>query len=403
MPPKRKTKQKVQKAPAAKKTRTNAVPKTKTVPSVAEMVPLVNLVPSTSHVAQSEQNPRDAEATAHIVSAVVEELIKRKLVAVPQASGSQDVVEENDDAQSANQMFVQGPDQNSPDPVRLALYDDQSAPDPVRLALHQGHYTQEATGLPIGIPTIASMGSYQLRPSVLVPDKTKQAIWKNEFVEMTALLPKHNMQNDVSVMVKLSANGEHDIALKPAQADQKMLNINQWLTAFHIYMDIFLETFPADLPGLLAYCSLVRDLERTHGQAARQFYDRTFRAHRQTQALPWAMMHTELYVKAMSLATTHSATAHSYASGKNNAEKHFSCNQFNKHQCIYKPCKYPHVCSYCGKKGHPRFKCYQLNRTNSTSNTYTAAPSALSDPGKSGKMRNTGQPFRYAHANTNKK
>lgn len=62
-------------------------------------------------------------------------------------------------------------------------------------------------------------------------------------------------------------------------------------------MDIYLIKHPEDEAGLLAYINLIRDLERSYGSRAFNFYDQSFRSHRQSQALPWGRMHPELWIK----------------------------------------------------------------------------------------------------------
>lgn len=62
-------------------------------------------------------------------------------------------------------------------------------------------------------------------------------------------------------------------------------------------MDIYLIKHPEDEAGLLAYINLIRDLERSYGSRAFNFYDQSFRSHKQSQALPWGRMHPELWIK----------------------------------------------------------------------------------------------------------
>ena len=246
------------------------------------------------------------------------------------------------------------------------------------------HATDAGIQQPILPPRVnapTALSSYNLHLSALVTDKLKNKIWNNEFVEFSNLNMHFTQQEEVSVQVA----GTNISINKPKE--MKQLSIGQWLTAFHTFMDVYIQRYPDDMSGLLYYCNLIRDLDRAYGVAAFHFYDRTFRAHRQSQPLPWGVMHTELWVKA----ATVNATAVVKANAPTKIGKH--CINFNKiNGCSYRNCRFLHICSHCGKK-HPKTQCYALRNFNHTS---PATPAALSGHGSVSISQNKSQtqPFR---------
>ena len=48
--------------------------------------------------------------------------------------------------------------------------------------------------------------------------------------------------------------------LEPRQLNKKVSNIQQWISAFNIFVSVYAERFPTDTPQLMEYCEAVRDL-----------------------------------------------------------------------------------------------------------------------------------------------
>ena len=207
--------------------------------------------------------------------------------------------------------------------------------------------------------------SYGLALSALVPDNIKGKIWDRKYIDMRQLYQiqtSGEIKHDFSV--NISNQGPSTmVKVQPKQAQGQDLTINQWLTAFNCYMDVYVQKFPNQMSGLLAYMNLIRDLERSCGMQAFNYYDRSFRAHRQSQDLPWGRMQTEIWNKAILFAFPKNQTQ---TSGKSNVAPAFKggnrkfCFQFNSAQgCTRQQCQFNHVCSFCFKK-HSRVNCFAL-------------------------------------------
>lgn len=150
------------------------------------------------------------------------------------------------------------------------------------------------------------------------------------------------------------------VKVQPNQQLANDLSINQWLTAFHGYMDVYLQKFPNEASGLLAYASLVRDLERSCGTQAFNIYDRSFRSHRQTQNLPWGQMHSELWNKAVLMSLSNNAATRSMTRPGFSTYNKRVCFEFTSARgCFRRQCAFNHICSFCSKR-HSRVNCFDF-------------------------------------------
>ena len=193
--------------------------------------------------------------------------------------------------------------------------------------------------------------SYDLTLGALIPEKLKNQIWDNKYVDLWHIYRVIAMgENKQDISLNISKQGTSTVVnLQQKDQQRAMLSISQWITAFHTFMDVYIMKHPEDAAGLLTYINLIRDLDRSHGTKAFNFYGRTFRSHRETQLLPWGRMHPELWIRASSLTNNQASASTAQI-----------CFHYNKPQgCSFPKCNFAHVCSYC-KKTHPRFNCFAL-------------------------------------------
>ena len=203
--------------------------------------------------------------------------------------------------------------------------------------------------------------SYDLYPSQHVSDKLKQAIWANKFVEFSALLPEQLSQPE-SVAVSVKTAGHTTIHVPNSKPAPRDLNIDQWVSAFTVFMDIYVQKFPQETRALLAYLNRIRSYARSSGQRAFNFYDRTFRQHRQSRPLRWVKSHAEIWQRMMEIAPPGSSSG--VKSGQNAPQKGRPfkgvCHMFSAGghaACTRRPCPFAHICAFC-KKNHPVSRCF---------------------------------------------
>ena len=144
------------------------------------------------------------------------------------------------------------------------------------------------SGEPQLLPTIISpISASSVEPTQLfhsaglaidlrVSAKLKGKIWDEEFIDFGSLLSNSTNGNDKYQLSFLSSNGglPASFCLEPAAMPKKILNIEAWLQAFHIFVGVYTQRYPVEAPALMKYGQTIQDL------AARglnwRFYDENF-------------------------------------------------------------------------------------------------------------------------------
>ena len=130
-----------------------------------------------------------------------------------------------------------------------------------------------------------------------VPDKVKKQIWANEYVDFALLLNSSLTQSDDHYTFKVDKGegGKPALILAPNPKRQTVQSIEQWVSAFQVFVAIYSEKAPHDTPALRKYGSVIRELA---SQGANwRFYDGNFRTIRQTQGAPWDQIHAKLWLR----------------------------------------------------------------------------------------------------------
>ena len=99
--------------------------------------------------------------------------------------------------------------------------------------------------------------------SNLVPEKVKNQIWANEFIDFS-LLVKSNISNtdcdQYTIKFETKKGGQPSVVLAPNAKRVTLRSIDQWTSAFQIYVAIYTEGAPKDIPALMKYGSVNREL-----------------------------------------------------------------------------------------------------------------------------------------------
>lgn len=192
-----------------------------------------------------------------------------------------------------------------------------------------------------------------------VNDKLKAKIWNNEYVEFNALISSQgNNRFQLSFQNLESSNGPA-ICLEPMNQSQKIVNINQWLQAFHVFVGVYTRRFPSEAPGLMKYCEIIQDL------ASRgfnwKFYDENFRFLRQSSAstLPWGSVHWEPWLRAQPSSLVSGKRSQPFTgpakAGDNQRVPHGFCFKFHRGlDCA--GCAFKHTCFHC-QRDHRASQC----------------------------------------------
>ena len=86
------------------------------------------------------------------------------------------------------------------------------------------------------------------------------------------------------------------ITLEPLQNAKRIQSIQQWASAFNIFVSVYSEKFTAETPRLMKCCEVVRDLAQEAGDWI--WYEKQFRYLRQTA--PGDRIHWALWIGASS-------------------------------------------------------------------------------------------------------
>ena len=117
--------------------------------------------------------------------------------------------------------------------------------------------------------------------------KIKKKIWNEEFVDFGSLLSNPG-QDKYQISVQNSTAGNPaSFCLEPVVRPKKIISIDVWQEAFHIFVGVYMQRNPHEAPSLMKYGQIIRDLA-IRGQNW-HFYDKNFCHLHQTQAslVPW--------------------------------------------------------------------------------------------------------------------
>jgi hypothetical protein len=90
-----------------------------------------------------------------------------------------------------------------------------------------------------------------------VPQRVKNKIWSNEFVDFRSLLPSVG-EEPLAITVKAGK-----IELNHASSNRAPLTINQWTDAFLIFASIYLQKFPTEACNFIKYAFTIREISRS--------------------------------------------------------------------------------------------------------------------------------------------
>jgi hypothetical protein len=189
-----------------------------------------------------------------------------------------------------------------------------------------------------------------------VPAPYIKRIQAGEFFDLSKLLPKNMSTNNLSEdAIILTLENSVIKANKASQPTAKITNIEQWTTAFTIYMSIMTHQYPIRAQELLQYMSLIRHAAHTHRGLGWCIYDHKFRSKAALNpSLDWSKIDQQLWL--MIFTTTSYMLAQQYPIFSNGPHYKVSsggargacCHMYNgKGHCAREACNYRHVCNKC--------------------------------------------------------
>lgn len=202
------------------------------------------------------------------------------------------------------------------------------------------------------------LGEHEHRPSEIlqiggslslrVPQKIKDLITTNKYVDFKTLLQNELEHNALKVEIELK-DGQPTLITKPS--DKREINtFEQWMEAFLIFLSI---KHPEVAP-VVQHAANVRLLSKTNG--AWKLYDENFRYWRhQNSTWPWGQINQELWAQATA------ATVYQSKSVQKGGPKGFRDQPYTKKKpcfkyhyrnefCNFRQCTFNHLCPTCAGK-----------------------------------------------------
>lgn len=218
-----------------------------------------------------------------------------------------------------------------------------------------------------------------------VRQNVKEKIWAQEYVELSLCLPRSSFgTEEYALSVNKQAGGSATLSFAPTEKPRQIESFEQWQRAFEIFSAVILSNpmRSSEAAGLLKYGQTIRELYQCN--ANWRGYDDSFRVLKRQQSWAWGEIPAELWMKAMSRATSHGSftqdkrpfLGHKKGGDRSNRKTH--CFKYNKGESHdEKSCTYPHICRYCYKPGHNGSNCWQKwgkPTTNIASSTNQTGP-----------------------------
>ena len=131
-----------------------------------------------------------------------------------------------------------------------------------------------------------------------VSDRLKARIWANEYIDFMSLLTVSPEETKYRLSVA-NDNDNPSLCFEHVKTKRKNLTIDQWLTAFNVFVAVYTVKAPNSISSLMKYCEVVRDIAAKQGNC--RYYDEQFRFLRQSkpERYPWDNVAWELWHQAL--------------------------------------------------------------------------------------------------------
>ena len=216
----------------------------------------------------------------------------------------------------------------------------------------------------------------QVVPGDQVPDKVKQSIWEDKYIDFHDLLANHKEDEEFS----LKLNKQGSLVLEAKEKGE--LTIKEWRKAFNLFQAAYLQKFKPEVCGMVDLQVAIQDLLSYESLVMRMeeqgldwyFYDRMFRKNREKNRCRFSIKDNDLYNEATTrsiklLESKQLSSQEKFRSGEGNPRfRSFQpgervpigyCFKFHKglERCEKgADCPFRHWCPVC-KQAHPAYKC----------------------------------------------
>ena len=153
-----------------------------------------------------------------------------------------------------------------------------------------------------------------------VSEKIRNMIWSNQYIDLGVLLDP-TLEHNKPKFEFVGQSGE-SVTIAPKKPARLINGLGQWCSAFTVFINIYCQKYPNELPMLFTYMNTIKKLSHRNGLYLT--YDEEFRYMRQSQPLPWNITHSGLWLECRDN-PNHSKNQ---KGGKNRNQNGFRTNSF---------------------------------------------------------------------------
>ncbi|VDH91302.1 Hypothetical predicted protein [Mytilus galloprovincialis] len=197
---------------------------------------------------------------------------------------------------------------------------------------------------PIQIPSMHANIAFNVSQSI------REKIMKSEFIDLGILLANNTQQATQKLVFR---GGEFIVQTENLQ--NKIGSIDQWTSAFIIFVSVYCTVHSGRLQELLKYMSVVRlGAKKNPNNLGWKLYDEQFRLRKALDpASSWAIVDSELWLLYMADSSGTQnlevvSSGYNTFSANRNVNKKSKCYAFNYNgKCFNSFCQYSHACIQC--------------------------------------------------------
>lgn len=201
-----------------------------------------------------------------------------------------------------------------------------------------------------------------------VSPNLQEKIQKGEYINLALLLSNSRDINNVNTHKFEIINGE--LVMNPKKHVVTINSIEQWTSAFIVYMYVYCKIHGSRCLELLKYMQTIRlGAKRLNGSLGWKYYDEQYRLRKSSNpSSSWSKLDYELWLLHMNASQSNIATV-SPSNSNNSVGKCFAFNY--EGNCKKPDCQYKHTCIRCSFN-HPIISCRV--RINGNNSSYSYSP-----------------------------
>jgi len=190
----------------------------------------------------------------------------------------------------------------------------------------------------------AILCSGRMKIGLEVSQKIKEMIWTHKYVDFSSLIAP-DVENEYALSFNSTSN---QAQLKRTPKPKRPLNKLEWVSAFDIFLAVYIDKYPTQVADLLTYGQHIKEMMRRNEDW--YAYDIKFRKGRESMKYSWSSLRVDLMLGARG--TTDSTRTFRE---ERRIPRGF-CFKFHtrKQMCHNPACRYKHTCPRCSNI-HPLY------------------------------------------------